>query len=195
MSDRQCTACGGTGKWWECPAAPQHADVAKVIEYRGRQLLTSHSLFGDFDETPVAELVRVERGHVVVRYFDVETARRRREFVARREQEWERMKRARGNAEMEFEHLLASRIEASGRRIRRQVRVSAGIIDILVEDPPLSIIEVKVSGSVGSIGHALTQLFSYETAFPGARLYVATVKPLHAQAIVLLERCGVSLWE
>ena len=53
-------------------AAVQHADVAKLIPYEGRWLLTSHFFFGDYDETPVAMLL----GDGCYQFFRTEAGQR-----------------------------------------------------------------------------------------------------------------------
>jgi hypothetical protein len=90
--------------------------------------------------------------------------------------------------ERALEHELFREISAAGLKVRRQVRVEGGIIDLLVATDPPCIVEVKAIGDLFSVARAAAQLWRYAQSYPGARLFVAAPPPILPEASAFLAR-------
>jgi hypothetical protein len=150
----------------------------------GHPCATSDFFFEDGSDRPVALLLPSGRGWY---FFDPDDAQRRDERIGvctgRNQQ-----------PEMKFESTLFEQITAAGRLVRRQVRTSSGIIDLLVEGDPPTLIEVKATGDIFTIAKAAAQLWIYAREYPGAQLFVAAPPPVLPDAKAFLSRLGMALW-
>jgi hypothetical protein len=148
----------------------------------GHPCATSDFFFGDGDDRPVALLL--PDGWY---FFDGTAAQRRDERI-----------RGGGSRnaqpEREFEIALFEQLIAAGYSVRRQVRMSFGIIDLLIESAPPTLIEVKANGDIFAVAQAAAQLWIYAREYPGARLFVAAPPPVSPDARTFLSRLGMALW-
>lgn len=147
---------------------------------------TAHFFFKDGGDRPCALLLG-DRDKLEWGFLDLEDARYREERLGRATVQ-------NNSPEKEFELALVEQIKATGRSVRRQVRTKSGRVDIVIDDPPLTLIEVKAIGDISSVAQAAAQLWGYAPHFPGARLAVAAPPPVEPTAITFFNRLGMSLW-
>jgi hypothetical protein len=150
----------------------------------GHPCATSDFFFKDGSDRPVALFLPGGKGW---HFFDPDDARRRDERIGVRQTRNEQPER-------ELESTLFKQLTAAGHLVRRQVRTSSGIIDLLIEGDPPTLIEVKADGALSAIAQAAGQLWSYARDYPGARLVVAAPPPVLPEARAFLKRLGMVLW-
>jgi hypothetical protein len=155
---------------------------SKWVLLGGHPCATSDFFFKDGSDRPVA-LAAPGCWY----FLDPDDARRRDERIAG-------LGRSQLPTERKFELELFEQIAAAGRLVSRQVRTASGIIDLLIEGKPPTLIEVKANGDIFSIAHAAAQLWNYAREYPGARLFVAAPPPVSTDAEAFLKRLGMALW-
>jgi hypothetical protein len=154
----------------------------KWILVDGHPCATSDLFFGDGDDRPVALLL--PNGWY---FFELSDAPRRDERISGGGSR-------NAQPEREFELALFEQLIAAGHSVRRQVRTNSGIIDLLIEGAPPTLIEVKAMGDLFTVAQAAAQLWIYASEYPGARLFVAAPPPVLPDARTFLGRLGMALW-
>lgn len=142
----------------------QNADIEKVIFFEDQVLLTSHLFFNDGNDIPVALL---HQGQAV--FFDSEALHKREVQEANRREElqgWQHFD------ETAFRHKVLETLRAEGRKVRQEVSTPYGRIDILIDEEPPTIIELKITDDMESLFKAVGQLVFYSSVFPYAKLMI-----------------------
>jgi hypothetical protein len=150
----------------------------------GHPCATSDFFFHDGDDRPVALIDPHRPGWI---FLDQEDVERRTALLGPRDgPRNEQPERA-------LEHELFREMSAAGLKVRRQVRVEGGVIDLLVDTEPPCIVEVKAIGDLFTVSRAAAQLWRYAQSYPGARLFVAAPPPILPDASAFLTKMGMDI--
>lgn len=93
-----------------------------------------------------------------------------------------------------YERSIIANLKQHNIPCRSQVSTPYGVIDILIDTTPPTIIEVKRDASLSALRAAVGQLVFYQAAFPTAHLYIATPDPISPEYQAILALWSIRPW-
>lgn len=167
---------------------PDDPPMLLYIRERDSWLGSAHTFLDNGDPTYVAEGMAGRNPQWV--FFDADFSR----LVDQHRDEQYRNRAATSPTEAVVQRSLAERLTTEERPFRREVNVTFGRADFVIDEDPVVVVEVKVNSDPRSMATAIGQLVLYGHDFDAPHLVIAVPQGVEARFVRPLRPWGIEIW-